>query len=161
VITPVTRLLACLRLNVNVPVRWLCDVTDDNGSRTTMMTLPTTIYLDRDKASRTNTSNCPSRVRLTKKRKLSTFRLGDKRRAFRHRSSDSNRSISRLTIERYPKRCPFTTNVAYTRETYALEAECTYIFTITPRSLLYIFTTSPSLSWAGLVLHVAGPRAEN
>lgn len=142
--SPVTRLLACLGLNVNVSVRSMTARYDwwrSVGSSWTTMTSPTTIYLDRDKSSRTNTSNCPSRVRLTKKRnylpspgprgKIKDARFGAARATLLARS--------RSTIERYPRRCPFTMNLlAYTRhrETYTqLEAECTYIFTITPRSL--------------------------
>lgn len=104
------------------------------------MTSPTIIYLDRDKSSRTNTSNCPSRVRLTKKRNYlpPPGSRGDKRRAFRCRSSGSNRSTA-IDNRKVSEKVSNTNLLAYTqrRETYTrLEAECTYIFTITPRSLL-------------------------
>lgn len=125
------------------------------------MTPPTTIYLDRDKSSRTNTSNCPSRVRLTKnKNYLPPSARGDKSRAFRRRSNDSDRSIAidnRKISEKMSTPRIFS---RIRRETYTrFEAECTYIFIIMPRSILSSHNFTVTLVSGPGSMYVAGPEA--
>lgn len=107
--SPVTRLLACLGLNVNVSVSMTarCNRWRSDGPSTTTVTSPTLIYLDRDKSSRTNTSNCPSR--LTKKRSYLPPPRPEGGKWKAPLSSDGARSIAIDNRKVYP-RCPFTTN---------------------------------------------------
>lgn len=118
------------------------------------MTSPTIIYLDRDKSSRTNTSNCPSRVQLTKKRNLPLpDSRGNKRRAFRCRSSDQQSLDTRSTIEKYPRRCPRIFSRIRGSRLYGM-----YLHLHHHASISSIFTTSSSFSRADLV-RVAGRKS--
>jgi len=138
-----------------------CDRWRSNGSSRTTMTSPTTIYLDRDKSSRTNTSNCPSRVRLTKKRNLPPLdSRGNKRRAFRCRSSDQQSLDPRSRIEKYPRRCLPRIFSRIHDVGKRIRGSRLNVLTSSPSrlDLFYIFTTSSSFSRADLV-RVAGRKS--